>query len=32
LWDEGIRVKSVEIKEPDLETLFLSLTGKTLRE
>jgi len=32
LWDEGIRIKSVEIKEPDLETLFLSLTGKTLRE
>ncbi|MGB9749342.1 MAG: ABC transporter ATP-binding protein [Caldisericia bacterium] len=32
LWDEGIRIKSVEIKEPDLETLFLSLTGKTLRD
>ena len=28
----GVRVTSVEIKEPNLEAVFLHLTGKALRE
>jgi ABC-2 type transport system ATP-binding protein len=28
----GFRIGSVEIKEPNLETVFLSLTGRALRD
>jgi ABC-2 type transport system ATP-binding protein len=28
----GIRIHSVEVQEPDLESVFLHLTGKALRE
>ncbi len=28
----GVRITSVEIKEPDLETVFLHLTGRALRD
>ena len=28
----GISVRSVEVKEPDLEAVFLHLTGKALRD
>jgi ABC-2 type transport system ATP-binding protein len=28
----GIKIRSVDIKEPDLEAVFLSLTGRALRE
>ena len=30
--DAGVAVTSVAVKEPDLETLFLTLTGRALRE
>ncbi|MCR4429247.1 MAG: ABC transporter ATP-binding protein [Caldiserica bacterium] len=30
--ERGVKVKSVEIKEPNLENVFLHLTGKELRE
>jgi ABC-2 type transport system ATP-binding protein len=32
LHDREVKVKSVEIKEPNLENVFLHLTGKELRE
>jgi ABC-2 type transport system ATP-binding protein len=28
----GIKIRSVDIKEPDLEAVFLSLTGRALRD
>jgi ABC-2 type transport system ATP-binding protein len=28
----GVRITSVEIKEPNLETVFLHLTGRALRD
>jgi ABC-2 type transport system ATP-binding protein len=28
----GVSVRSVEIKEPDLEAVFLHLTGRALRD
>ena len=28
----GARIKGIEVIEPDLETVFLSLTGRTLRD
>jgi len=30
--DAGIKIKSVEVKEPNLESVFLHLTGKELRD
>ena len=30
--DAGVEVKSVEVIEPDLEAVFLHLTGKALRD
>jgi ABC-2 type transport system ATP-binding protein len=30
--EEGIRISSVEIQEPNLETVFLHLTGRALRD
>ena len=30
--DAGLDVHSVQISEPDLESVFLHLTGKALRE
>jgi hypothetical protein len=30
--DCGVTVSSVEVREPDLESLFLKLTGRALRE
>lgn len=32
LGNNGIRIKSVEVEEPNLESLFLHLTGKELRD
>lgn len=32
LSSNGIKIKSIEIKEPNLESVFLELTGKELRE
>lgn len=32
LHDAGVKVKSVEVKEPNLENVFLHLTGKELRD
>lgn len=29
---EGLRVRSIDIDEPNLETVFLHLTGRRLRE
>ncbi len=29
---QGIRMKSIQVAEPDLESLFLTLTGRTLRD
>jgi ABC-2 type transport system ATP-binding protein len=29
---DGIAIRSVEVVEPDLEAVFLHLTGKALRE
>jgi ABC-2 type transport system ATP-binding protein len=28
----GARVRSIAVREPDLEAVFLHLTGKTLRD
>jgi ABC-2 type transport system ATP-binding protein len=28
----GVTISSVEIKEPDLESVFLTLTGRALRD
>jgi ABC-2 type transport system ATP-binding protein len=28
----GVRITSVEIREPNLETVFLHLTGRALRD
>lgn len=30
--DTGVKIKSVEVKEPNLESVFLHLTGKELRD
>jgi ABC-2 type transport system ATP-binding protein len=30
--DAGVSVRSVEVQEPDLEAVFLHLTGKALRD
>ncbi|MFW5709155.1 MAG: ABC transporter ATP-binding protein [Chloroflexota bacterium] len=30
--DEGIMIQSVEVREPDLEAVFLNLTGRALRD
>ncbi len=30
--DAGVAVSSVEVSEPDLEAVFLHLTGKALRD
>lgn len=30
--DTGVKIKSVEVKEPNLESVFLHLTGKKLRD
>ena len=30
--DEGVRINSVEIQEPNLESVFLQLTGRDLRD
>lgn len=32
LSNEGIKIKSIEIKEPNLESVFLELTGRELRD
>lgn len=32
LWKKSINIKSVEVREPNLETVFLHLTGKELRD
>jgi ABC-2 type transport system ATP-binding protein len=32
LGDNNVRIKSVEVKEPNLESVFLHLTGKELRD
>ena len=32
LAQHGVRIKGVNLMEPDLETVFLSLTGKRLRD
>lgn len=32
LGSNSIRIKSVEVEEPNLESLFLHLTGKELRD
>lgn len=32
LGNNGVRIKSVEVKEPNLESLFLHLTGRDLRD
>jgi ABC-2 type transport system ATP-binding protein len=32
LTQEGAGIRSVEVQEPDLEAVFLRLTGKGLRE
>ena len=32
LIDKGVEIHSIEIQEPDLESVFLHLTGKTLRD
>jgi ABC-2 type transport system ATP-binding protein len=30
--DQGVRITSVDIQEPNLETVFLHLTGRALRD
>jgi ABC-2 type transport system ATP-binding protein len=30
--ETGLKIRSVDIQEPDLETVFLSLTGRALRD
>jgi ABC-2 type transport system ATP-binding protein len=30
--DAGVTIRSVEVVEPDLEAVFLHLTGKALRD
>jgi ABC-2 type transport system ATP-binding protein len=30
--EEGVRISAVEIQEPNLETVFLHLTGRALRD
>ncbi|NUR83708.1 MAG: hypothetical protein HOY71_06435 [Nonomuraea sp.] len=30
--EHGVSVRSVEVREPDLESVFLHLTGKALRD
>jgi ABC-2 type transport system ATP-binding protein len=30
--EAGLEVQSVEVREPDLEAVFLSLTGRALRD
>ena len=32
LWDHGLDVVGVDVAEPDLEAVFLHLTGKALRD
>jgi ABC-2 type transport system ATP-binding protein len=32
LEDAGVEVQSVEVREPDLEAVFLKLTGRALRD
>ena len=29
---DGVRITSVQVKEPNLETVFLQLTGRELRD
>ena len=30
--EQGIRIRSIDIREPDLEAVFLPLTGRALRD
>ena len=32
LEEAGVEVQSVEVREPDLEAVFLALTGRALRD